>query len=212
MSMGTPDWLNPSTSNTPAWLELPTAATDDLDIVDDPLEQSSEVKSLLHAQYEMVFPRILEYISEGHTLQRAIRELPPELNIHKGAFTHWMHKRPKLYALYKEAKEIRTEAWAGEIIKHATAEDTDEATPYQHDTARSRLIVDTYWKLMGADNRKTYGDTKTIELNTTISITAALDQARGRVIEATLIEDDDLFETSYKQLSAAPSDDNEDDD
>ena len=211
MSMGTPDWLNPPTpSNTPAWLE---PSTEDTPLVQSGGPQSSEVKSLLHAQYEMVFPRVLEYISEGHTLQRALRMLPADLNIHKGAFTHWMHKRPALYALYKEAKEIRTEAWAGEIIKHATAEEGENGEVYSNDTARSRLIVDTYWKLMGADNRKTYGDTKTIELNTSISITAALEQAHGRVIEAQVINDDDeLFESSYKQLSSAQSDDYEDDD
>jgi hypothetical protein len=34
---------------------------------------------------------------------------------------------------------------------------------------------------MGADNRKTYGDTKQVEINQSISITAALEQARARV-------------------------------
>jgi hypothetical protein len=41
---------------------------------------------------------------------------------------------------------------------------------------------------MASDNRKTYGDTKQIDFGGTISITAALEQARTRVIEAEVID------------------------
>lgn len=155
---------------------------------------------MLFATFEMVLPRVLEMVCEGYTLNNALKELP--LKVDAGAFIRWLKKRPE-YEMYREAKEIRTEAWAGEIIRHAEGKD-ENGEESAADTARSKLIVDTYKWLMSADNRKQYGDTKTIEMNSNISITAALAQAQGRVIEAQLVDDDvDLMGTgSYRQLSA----------
>ena len=41
---------------------------------------------------------------------------------------------------------------------------------------------------MGAHNRKKYGETKTVELGGSISITDALANARARIIEAEVID------------------------
>jgi hypothetical protein len=79
------------------------------------------------------------------------------------------------YERYKEAKELRTEWWAGRIIEIAEAEDSIE------DVARSKLKIDTYKWLMGADNRKQYGESKQIEVNQSISIISALQQANSRI-------------------------------
>lgn len=197
----TPDWLAPAQPSIglPAWLSA------------QPLRErkgraSAESRAVAQAHFEMVLPRILEMVCEGYTLASAIRELP--VAVDAGAFMRWLRKRPE-YEMYKEAKEIRTEAWAGEIIRHAEGKD-EHGEDSLADTARSRLIVDTYKWLMSADNRKQYGDTKTIEMNTNISITAALAQAQGRVIEAQLIEDDEvdlLPSASYRQLASGDGDD-----
>lgn len=182
-----PDWL--SAHSNPK-REPPSRLT--------PRGASSEGKALLFAQFEMVLPRILEQVCEGYTLANAIEELPIPMDA--GAFMRWLKKQPQLYEMYKEAKEIRTETWAGRIIDHAEG----QKDGFINDVARSKVIVDVYWKLMAADNRKQYGDTKTIEMNTSISITAALAQAQGRVIDAAMVEDDDSFElitgNEYKQL------------
>jgi hypothetical protein len=208
MSERTPAWLAPAQSNgLPDWLsvhpkrEPPSPLT--------PRGATESGKALLFAEFEMVFPRILEQVSAGYTLANAIKELP--IAVDSGAFMRWLRKKPDLYELYKEAKEIRTEAWAGEIIRHAVGEDKD-GNPSMEDTARSRLIVDTYKWLMGADNRKQYGDTKTIEVNQSISITGALAQAQGRVIEAQLIEDDDVDLLPSAQYKLLPSGSDDDDD
>ena len=154
-----------------------------------PVKQLSEEKrELLFAQYEMVFPRILDMLSGGYTLKKAFKQLPIELD--HGGFIGWVQRDPRRKELYRNAKELRTEAWADEIVRHAEGLDED-GTVSMHDTGRSKLIVDTYWKLMVADNRKQYGDVKTVEMNTTISITAALAQAGQRVIQAQVIDDDD---------------------
>jgi len=155
----------------PNWLTVPDPV---------PPKPSREVKALALVQFESAFPQILERMYSGSTLQSAINDDFRELD--SGAFLRWIKKDPERHTLYKEAKEIRTEAWAGKIIQHAVASDSAE------DVQRSKLIVDTYKWLMAADNRKTYGDTKQIDFGGTISITAALQQARGRVIEAEVVD------------------------
>ncbi len=143
-------------------------------------KQSREMRDLIVMQYESAYPRILERMYSGSTLQAAIDDDFREID--SGAFLRWIKKDPLRFSLYKEAKEIRTEAWAGKIIEHAVASDSAE------DVQRSKLIVDTYKWLMAADNRRTYGDTKTIDLGGSISVTAALAQAQARVIEAEVID------------------------
>lgn len=144
-----------------------------------------ESVALMLTRFEMLFPRILDAVYEGSTLDAAMRDLPEGLDLNAGAFFRWLKKDSARYDLYKEAKELRTEIWAGRIIRHATSDDGTE------DTSRSKLIIDTYKWLMSADNRKQYGDTKTIEMSSTISITAALAQAHSRVIEAELVQLDE---------------------
>lgn len=154
---------------------------------------SREANKLACVQFDVFLPRILDRLCEGWTLSKAIKELPVALD--HGAFMRWLRKNPEKYELYKEAKEIRTEAWAGKIIEHALAE-WDDGRLNIEDTARSRLIVDTYKWLMGADNRKQYGDTKTVEVNSNISITAALAQANERVGQ--------IVDAEYEELTAPP--------
>lgn len=217
MSERIPDWLLQSTKKANSYRDRTPPVPGSSVLPEwlsgaprEPVAPSPEGKALLFTQFETITPRLLELVCEGYTLNNAVKELP--IKIDAGAYIRWLRKQPRLYEMYKEAKEIRTEAWAGEIIRHAEGKDED-GNETLADTARSRLIVDTFKWLMQADNRKQYGDTKTIEMNTTISITAALAEAQGRVIEAQLIEDDevDVIEaTDYKRI-AAPVDPYEDD-
>lgn len=212
---GLPDWLVPPAKQprrqtkypdeappVPDWLTVHTGASEDARV---PIKKLSEEKrALLFAQYDVVLPRILDLLQAGYTLKKAFKELPVEID--HGGFIGWLKRDPRRWELYRVAKEIRTEAWADRIIQHAEGED-DEGNATMDDVARSRLKVETYWKLMGANNRRDYGDTKTIEMNTTISITAALAQAQGRVIEAQVVDDDVIDAVDYKQLSSGDDED-----
>lgn len=144
-----------------------------------PIKPSTQARALVFQQFETVYPRVMELISSGYTLTKAVREVPYDIDL--GAFTRWIKKDPVRNEMYKESKEIRTEAWAGKVIEHATAEDSFE------DVARSKLIVDAYKWLMAADNRKTYGQSTQIELGGQISVLGALAAANQRTIE--LVED-----------------------
>lgn len=165
-----PQPIECTTESIPQWMSAPAL----------PVPVTREQRALMPVQFEAVFPRIMDLISSGYTLNNALSELPIELN--SGAFLRWIKKDQMRYEAYKEAKEVRTEVWSGKLVEYAEAADSME------DVARSRLKVDTLKWLMGADNRKTYGDVKQVELGGTISITAALAAAHQRVIDAQVID------------------------
>jgi hypothetical protein len=132
-----------------------------------------KTKEAQEAAFLAMFERVLGEMVQGRTLKNIIEH--DVRNIDYEAFFRWIKRDPVRSERYREAKELRTEWWAGRLVEIAEADDSTE------DVARSRLRVDTLKWLMGADNRKTYGDTKQFEINQSISITAALEQARARI-------------------------------
>lgn len=167
-----PDWLVPSATIEPPL--VPAALL-------DPQERRRLTRELLDATFDAMFERVLTEITRGRTLKSIVAE--DLRNIDYEAFWRWIKRDPRRMERYKEAKELRTEWWAGRIVEIAEADDALE------DVARSKLKIDTYKWLMGADNRKTYGESKQIELSTSISITAALEQARSRVAALPVVEE-----------------------
>lgn len=137
-------------------------------------EHNKNIKDSIFAQYLSVYPRVLDMIASGSTLTEALNELP--IQIDHGAYMRWITKDHERNEQYKESKELRTEAWAGRMVKYSEASDTAE------DVSRSRLKVDTLKWLMESDNRKTYGSVKQLEIGGSISITSALKAANERVI------------------------------
>lgn len=152
----------------------------------DAQERRRLTRELLDATFDAMFERVLTEITRGRTLKSIVAE--DLRNIDYEAFWRWIKRDSRRMERYKEAKELRTEWWAGRIVEIAEADDALE------DVARSKLKIDTYKWLMGADNRKTYGESKQIEVSTSISITAALEQARSRVAALPVVEEvDDLI-------------------
>jgi hypothetical protein len=172
----TMDTLNPNPVGAdvtllPDWLE-PTSHT--------PSKPSPEGKALILVQYEQVFMRAIDSIAHGKSLSQVLRD--DQRDIDYNDFYRWIKKDPQRKQLFDEAQEMRTEFMAGEIIEIADADDSLE------DVQRSRLKIDTRKWLMGAHNRKKYGETKTVELGGSISITEALAAAQARIIEAEVID------------------------
>jgi hypothetical protein len=153
-----PDWLTTSPAQ-------PTQAVQ--------AQRRRVTKELLLTTFEQTFERVLTEMAKGRTLKSVIVEDVRDLDY--DAFWRWIKQDSMRYERYKEAKELRTEWWAGRIIEIAEAEDSIE------DVARSKLKIDTYKWLMGADNRKQYGEAKQIEVNQSISIISALQQANSRI-------------------------------
>lgn len=132
-----------------------------------------KTKEAQEAAFLAMFERVLGEMVQGRTLKNIVEHDVRQIDYE--AFFRWIKRDPVRSERYREAKELRTEWWAGRLVEIAEADDSTE------DVARSRLRVDTLKWLMGADNRKTYGDTKQFEINQSISITAALEQARARI-------------------------------
>jgi hypothetical protein len=158
-----PDWLDPAPRSDTSLAKMP-----------------AEVKALTLVQYEQVFMRAIDSIAHGKSLSQVLRD--DQRDIDYNDFYRWIKKDPNRKQLFDEAQEMRTEFMAGEIIEIADADDSLE------DVQRSRLKIDTRKWLMGAHNRKKYGETKTVELGGTISITDALAAAQARIIEAEVID------------------------
>jgi hypothetical protein len=129
-----------------------------------------------------MFVTVLEEVAGGKTINQILAS--DFRGFKAGAFLRWVDRDPERVSLLDTAKRLRTEYWAGESIEIADAEDTTE------DVQRSRLRIDTRWKLMGADNRKRYGDVKTIDVGGSVSILRAqTNAAEMRLIDLADVTD-----------------------
>jgi len=165
-----------SESQLPNWLSVPDPK---------PPRPSAEVKALRHVEYEQIFERVVEDIYRGRSLQSLIEDDHRVVSYED--FLRWIKRDPQRHERFKEAQEMRTEFLAGEILQIADGVDSiDSSAP--ETVNRDKLRIDTRKWLMGAHNKKRYGETKQIELGGTISITEALAQAQARVIEAEVVD------------------------
>ncbi len=155
----------------PQWLSVPDPK---------PIAPSRVMRDLVHSQYASIFERVIEQIYRGRSLASLLEDDHREISYED--FLRWVKRDPMRHERFKEAQESRTEFIAGEILEIADAEDSIE------DVQRSRLKIDTRKWLMGAWNRKRYGETKTLEMAGSISITGALAAARERMIEGEVID------------------------
>jgi hypothetical protein len=114
------------------------------------LTREQVLQNLQSVQYNIVFERVLENIAAGNTLKSVLKNDLREIEY--GAFLRWVNKDPDRRRRYQDAKELRTETWAGEIIEIADAADSLE------DVNRSKLRIDSRKWLMGADYQRVYGD------------------------------------------------------
>lgn len=156
-----PDWLSPTTQV--------TAVT--------PTKTAKQTKlELLHLTYETMFEGILLQISSGIPLKEILRNDLREVEYE--FFLRWIHKDEERKMRYHEAQELGTEVLASEIIEIADGQNSFE------DVQRSKLRIDARKFVMGAWNRKRYGDVKQVEQNVNVNLVDAMEAANQRVIDA----------------------------
>lgn len=160
----------------PNWLSCPDPK---------PPRLPAESKALRHVEYEQIFERVIEDVYRGRSLQSLIED--DHRLVSYEDFLRWVKRDPQRHERFKEAQEMRTEFLAGEILEIADGVDSIDASAPET-VNRDKLRIDTRKWLMGAHNRKRYGETKQIEVGGTISITEALAQAQARVIEAEVVD------------------------
>ena len=155
----------------PNWLSCPDPK---------PPKLPAESRELLHTQYEQMFERVIEQVYRGRSLRDLLEDDYRIVSYED--FLKWVKRDPMRHERFKEAQESRTEFIAGEILEIADAEDSIE------DVQRSKLKIDTRKWLMGAWNKKRYGEVKQVEVAGSISITEALAQAQMRIVEAEVMD------------------------
>jgi hypothetical protein len=173
-------------------IETPDWMLDDLDLLfkngelREKAKLEREMKKSAQAYraiaYREAFPEVISNIVSGMTIKKALAAHSGKFE--QGQFMSWLYGDPERRAQYNEAKELRAEAWTSRMIELAEGE--DETT-----LDRAKVAIETYKWLASRHSRKEYGDTKTIEMSATISVTAALVQAQERIIEAEVIGDDE---------------------
>lgn len=167
-------------SSLPNWLSVPDTNSS---------KPSKAARELLHLQYENMFENFIEQVYRGRSLKSLVEDDPRFVSYED--FLRWIKRDPQRSERFKEAQEMRTEFLAGEILE--IADGAEAIDPASSDTVnRDKLRIDTRKWLMSAHNRKRYGETKTVELGGTISITGALAQAHQRVIEAEVMDVTDV--------------------
>ena len=165
------------TNSLPHWL----SAED----VEDPLSSKRHMK-VMRINYKHIFERVIEDIYRGKSLRALIEGDYRDISYED--FMRWVKVNPERRRRFEEAQEMRTEFLAAEILSIADGADVVEGSP--DNVNRDKLRIETRKWVMGAHNRKKYGETKQIELGGTISIRDALAQAQARVLSAEVLEDD----------------------
>lgn len=131
-----------------------------------------------------VAKRICDHIASGGYATELKRfGLPSEATV-----CEWQIKYPEFAELYARAREQRAETFAAQIVEIA---DTEE------DPNRARVRIDARKWIASKLFPRMYGERQTVEINTNISIKAALDEAQSRVIEG----------IAYDKQDSAQSDD-----
>ena len=171
-----PAWLN---SSVPTVTDIPATTALTPDPKDLPPARVTN-RQIMHMQFENMFDRVLEEMAEGRPIAHILRR--DARGYESSTYIDWIKKDPQRTIRYENAQLLYAEKLGSEIIEIADAEDTAE------DVQRSKLRIDSRKWLMGVYNKRRYGDTKTIELGGSISITDALAQARNRVIEGDIID------------------------
>lgn len=105
--------------------------------------------------------RVIELIENGMTIRRA----GAEIGISQQIISFWIKNRPGFRERYMKAIEIRADYWAEEIVDIAddAANDYTEVVcrdgsirnvPNLEHIARSRLRIDTRWRIMACINQR----------------------------------------------------------
>lgn len=130
--------------------------------------------------YDSFFEKLLEKLATGMPLTAVLRD--DCRNIDKSHFLSWVMKDHIRKNRYYEALEIGSEITISEMLEIADGKDS-EGQPSPEDIARSSLRINTRKYVIGVQNRKRFGEVKQLEVSTSISITAALEQANSRLID-----------------------------
>lgn len=177
MSTTLPVGTQTKVSTLPDWLSVPDPPAPPV---------TRDARALLHLSYEQIFERVIEDVYRGHSLQSLVQGDPRIVSVED--FMRWVKRDPLRFNRFVEAQEGRTEFLAGEILEISDGLGAGTSADSNDIVQRDRLRIETRKWLMGAHNRKKYGESKQIEIAGSVSIVEALAQAQARVIEGEVVD------------------------
>lgn len=125
------------------------------------------------SEFAKMYDWVLERVAQGESLGNILNRDPRCPDV--GRFIRWIMNDDTRRDRYYKAQESWSEVMLVEdMIRIADADESME------DTARSKLKLDTRWKILAVCNRKRFGDIKQIDQNVTIDLGAAMNAARER--------------------------------
>jgi hypothetical protein len=156
----------------PSWM-IPIEQAPQLPKEDQGKSYAQIRKESQEKRFEVFFSTILDKLEMGIALTEILRD--DQRNYDYQGILRWIHKDPQRLAKYREAQMIGTEMVMAECVEIADGKDGIE------DVQRSKLRIDTRLFQAKSWNRQRYGDIKTVEVNQSISIRAAIEDGLNRL-------------------------------
>lgn len=134
------------------------------------------------------FDDIFGRIAEGMPVKEAVTSVKGDPGCARG-FHYLITKDPDLKRRYREAMEARTLMWGEQIVEISDNNSEDVLDtggksgriPNGAAVNRSKLQVDTRWRVMGAHNARLYGEKReNVQVNVQINHAERLEEARER--------------------------------
>ena len=143
-------------------LELPAWLVPDQH--DQKFPRTKEHRDLTNMMYESLFERVLEALEEGEDFSDVVKSDPRPISSSK--FRAWIRNNPERQKQFDEAELNGTRVLEDRMLSAAKGSDSIE------DVQRSKLYVDTIWKILQIRNRRRYGVEKdSASADKTINIT-----------------------------------------
>jgi hypothetical protein len=117
--------------------------------------------------FGIAFEQALEAIADGRSLSEFCSTY--HMPVSASRFRTWMFQDPRRKELYHMAKSLGAETVEDDLIRIADGLNPDGSAS-MNDTNRSKIQIDTRWRLLQVWNRKRYGDVKHIEQTTTTTV------------------------------------------
>ena len=160
----------------PSWLSCPDPK---------PPRPSKERLALEQTQYEIVFQTVIEQMCEGITLTAALQSFPHDIS--RGKFRQWITKDPSRRQLLDEAEKLLGECLFDDFVElnRKIGEDLMDIESFKVKSQNLKWLLQVY-------NKKRFGETKQVDATFSISVIDAINAGNARVIEAEIVEVDNL--------------------
>lgn len=174
-----PPWLSTNSTLVPSTEITPPEPTDDTDLAI--LAQKHQIQAELEIhQYPAIYDMFLDCMVNGRRLSWMAKHY--NLRIHAGRFMRWIYADEERAKRYEDTYKVTTRVWGEKALD--TAEGVDEfGEDTLEDIARSKLKVETYWKMMQAWDNDRFAPRRNADVEVNVNLIGAMERAEQRLAE-----------------------------